>query len=389
MAVTITSTPAVLTFANNPIVFKASTDHALGTDESFLRIRCNATFTVSGSVPYYTGSTTFTTPLSQPVANKGTAVFNLSDAAQTLVRNIQSQMDMNDADVLTPYSILADVSFTDVWVYDNQEVEGTTVQATQIVVVPGGLTDFELLTLPDIDLPTLSASGIRLSRKPDGGILYMGEQLIVPVLYGSSQNEIAVDTSLSVGGTEVYSGSSVVYGQKADYHTVSYGSATTYSSAVSEGLFVFDSSLTGSFSGHFSANLNNVHQFRFINGFGMIENISVHSKDKLNYTIGGETHSLVQQISTRPTDRRYSVKTPPVGVFEMSSGYVPKRWAEWFVQELFASPRVWMLMGTTWIPVLIEVGDECVIYDRTSPSMPHVDFTVRLAIDGTTRCTWT
>ena len=142
------------------------------------------------------------------------------------------------------------------------------------------------------------------------------------------------------------------------------------------------------FSGYYRTNTRDVHFLRFINGFGAVENIAVWAKDKLSYEVSGETHSLVQEISTRPTDRRYATKSQPVGVYELSSGYVPVRWAEWYVQELLTSPRVWIQIGGKWVPALIEAEDDCVIYDRTKPEMPHVDFTLRLAIDGVTGITW-
>ena len=148
------------------------------------------------------------------------------------------------------------------------------------------------------------------------------------------------------------------------------------------------SNFTRTLSGYYRTNTHGVHFLRFINGFGAVENISVRSKDKLSYEVSGETHSLVQGATTRPTDRRYATKSQPAGMYELSSGYVPKQWAEWYVQELLTSPRVWIQLGGKWVPALIEAEDDCVIYDRTKPEMPHVDFTLRLAIDGVTGITW-
>ena len=175
---------------------------------------------------------------------------------------------------------------------------------------------------------------------------------------------------------------SVISCNELDYQVISVPSDSV------DGYFVFSSDLTRSFSGHFRNNRNGVHSLRFINGFGAVENISVRSRDKLSYEVSGENHSLVQEIGVRPTDRRYSTKSQPVGVYELSSGYVPQRWAEWYVQELLTSPRVWIQLGGKWIPALIEASDECVIYDRSNPEMPHVDFTLRLAVDGVTGCVW-
>ena len=383
MAITTVTTPASLSFANNPIIFKAKTDHSLGGEESFLRIVCKATFTLNGSVPYYTGNTTFSVELSQPVEDGGTATFNLSDAAQTLIRNVQSQIDMNGGDGLSSYGVSVETSFKDVWLLDNNEQSGGSENGKTIDVVSGGLTDYEMLTMSDITPPLLAGSSKAMTRKPDGGIVYTGETMIVPALLAKdSGDDVIANVRFCVGEEELYRGANYIDEAKIDYQTASP------TNKVMEGTFTFTSSLTGSRTGYYRTNTRGVHFLRFINGFGAVENIAVRSKDKLSYEVSGESHSLVQEIGTRPTDRRYATKSQPVGVYELSSGYVPQQWAEWYVQELLTSPRVWIQIGEKWVPALIEAEDECVIYDRTKPEMPHVDFTLRLAIDGVTGCVW-
>ena len=384
----IVESPASLSFAGNPILYKVRTDKGLGTEESFLRIICSAVFSLRGNVDFYEGNLNFSTDLSQPVEDYGTAVFNLSDAAQTLLRNIQSRLDVNEGNTLSSYGLVANISFKTAWVYENQEYESSAEYAPYIYIVPGSFTDYEMIALPDTYLLSIAGNGIAMTRKPEGGILYKGEELIVPVLYGfyNEDNPGMIETktassSMYVGGEQVYQGTSFV-----ESNVLSYLHVSTESSE-EDGVYVFESSMTRSLSGYFRTNVNGVHFLRFINGFGAVENISVRSKDKLSYEVAGEAHSLVQEASMQPTDRRYATKSQPVGIYELSSGYVPKAWAEWFVQELLTSPRVWMKIGEKWIPALIEAEDKCVIYDRTNPGMPHVDFTVRLAIDGVTGCT--
>ena len=373
MAITLIE-PNTLSFAGNPIVFQATTDKSLSSDESMLRIKCSATFQAVDR-----SGMQFSTDISQPVENKGTARFNLSDAAQTIIKRIIAEMDMNGSSQFQHIGLYGSVSCKEVWVKDGSEVEGSTVSSSRFYVVPGFFTDFELLTKDNIDLVSIATPGEQASRMPTGGrFLYKGEILIVPTLCIENRTAQGV---LSVNNVSVGTVSPYLNGMCIDYQylKVDYDS---------DGEFVFNSSLTRPVTGHYRANTNGVHFLRFINGFGAIENISVRSKDKLLYEISGETHSLVQEIGTRPTDRRYATKSQPSGVYELSSGYVPKRWAEWYVQELLTSPRVWIEIGGTWVPALIEANDECVIYDRSNPEMPHVDFTLRLAVDGVTGCLW-
>lgn len=384
--ITITEAPdSSIVFANNPIVFKATTYYSLGEGESFLRIVCRATFEMEGVPSFYKGNTKFEIELSQPVENMGTATFNLSDAAQTIIRSVHSQIDMKGSDALYPYAVIAEVNFEDVWIKDNQQISGVLEKLrpkASFRVVPGGMTDYELYVYGSRNLALFTSEGKKMTRKPDGGIVYAGEMMIVPVLRGGNNNSVAATVKLLVGDTEIYRGSDIIEGLKLDYHTASPENKVT------EGEFVFNSSLIGSITGYYRTNTKDVHFLRFINGFGAVENISVRSKDKLSYEVSGETHSLVQEASVLPSDRRYATKSQPVGVYELSSGYVPQRWAEWYVQELLTSPRVWIQLGGKWIPALIEAEDDCVIYDRAKPEMPHVDFTLRLAIDGVTGVTW-
>lgn len=390
MAVTTTiiKSPAELSFAGNPIIYQVRTNKSLANGESFLRILCRFTLSLNGSVDWYQGSMNFSDELSQPVEDYGTATFNLSDVSHTLISRVQSSIDMNGGAPMPAYGLILNVSFKVVWILENHEVEEGGADS-MIYIVPGKLTDYEQLTMDDIYLLSLSENGVAMTRKPDGGILYKGETLIIPTLYGyfdksnpGMLDENVSNYSLSVNGEIVSNGSAVISSNELDYQVVSAPDVTK------EGGFVFSSNLTRSFNGYYRTNTSDVHFLRFINGFGAVENISVRSKSKLSYEVSGDTHSLVQGISVRPSDRRYATKSQPVGVYELSSGYVPKRWAEWYVQELLTSPRVWIQVGEKWIPALIEAEDECVIYDRSKPEMPHVDFTLRLAIDGVTGVVW-
>lgn len=387
MAITSVITPAALNFAGNPIIVKATTDKTLNTErgESFLRIVCEVEVEDETYRAY-----NLKLDLSQPVADKGTAAFNLSDAFQTVINKRQMDIDMNigGSDVTASFDtkvcVRAYVYVYDVYLFENQEIKSEKVHVMPeqnvqyIYAVPGRLTDYEMLTFPTV-LPENLSSGKAMSRKPDMGIVYKGETIIVPLVNGSGSTITSMEAS--IGETVVATRSDTL-----SHYSLDYQHFSVYSE--NEGVLTVSSTRGGTKQGYYRTNTQGVHFLRFINGFGAVENISVRSKDKLSYEVSGETHSLVQEASVRPSDRRYAVKSQPVGVYELSSGYVPQRWAEWYIQELLTSPRVWIQLGGKWVPALIEAEDDCVIYDRTKPGMPHVDFTLRLAIDGVTGVTW-
>lgn len=386
MAITSIKAPATLNFAGNPIIIEATTGESVsGTDKSFLRIVCEVEVEDETYRDY-----SLKLELSQPVSDRGTAVFNLSDAFQTVIRMRQTDIDMNadGSDVTACFDskvcARAYVHVYDVYLLDNQEIKSgkehvMPEQNVQFIyALPGRLTDYETLTFPTI-LPDAISNGKAMSRKPDMGIVYKGETVIVPVANGSGSTTSRME--VSVGGMTVATRTDTLSHYSLDYQYLAVTSAI-------EGVLTVSSTRGGTKQGFYRTNTEGVHFLRFINGFGAIENISVRAKDKLSYEVSGETHSLVQGASVRPSDRRYATKSQPVGVYELSSGYVPQRWAEWYVQELLTSPRVWIQLGGKWVPALVEAEDDCVIYDRAKPEMPHVDFTLRLAIDGVTGVTW-
>lgn len=379
--------PNEFCLAGNPITVKATTDKELGTDESFLRISCEVSVLVRFEVvgDMQVSADWYEDELSQPVNDKGTALFNLSDTLQTLFLRAVSAIDMNNWE-FEPVGYSATVKLHTFYLKDNQEIkyetwpEGPDINLglNRINVVGGRLTDFELMTRGTIDLVSLTSSGKFMTRKPDLGIIYKGETITLPTLCNS---DLSASASLDMDDTSLVSGTFALSGRKTDYQWLTVLHET-------DGDVSFSSTCGGSKNGYYRANSNGVYFLRFINGFGAVENISVRSKEKLSYEVSGEAHSLVQEIGSRNTDRRYATKSQPVGIYEMSSGYVPQCWAEWYVQELITSPRVWIQIGEKWIPAIIEAKDDCVIYDRAKPEMPHVDFTVRLAVDGVAGCTW-
>lgn len=378
--------PNKLCFAKNPIPVTVRTDKELLEGESFLRIVCEVdVWGASPSDNPLVYPPHFENVLSQPVDSRGTAVFNLSDSVQTLLQRVY-HIDTMDNSFNDDMGVRCIVNIYESWLYENQEFKGDSFPSAeqvnsgvhQIQVVPGGLTDMELLTMYDIDLAGLTASGRFMTRKPDLGVVYKGEEVILPTLYSGGNGATA---NLKVNGVKVDENTFAIMQNHTSYQNLT-------ASGTADGEIVFTSNRGGSKSGWYRTNTDGVHFLRFVNGFGAVENIAVRAKDKLSYEVSGVTHSLVQEASMRPTDRRYATKNQPVGVYELSSGYVSKRWAEWYVQDLLTSPMVWMQLNGKWVPALIESKDDCIIYDRTKPEMPHVDFTLRLAIDGVTEVSW-
>jgi hypothetical protein len=67
----------------------------------------------------------------------------------------------------------------------------------------------------------------------------------------------------------------------------------------------------------------------------------------------------------------------------MSSGHLPREWAEWWTTEFLMARQWWMLYKGGYVPVIVEPAKKQTgIYDRTKQQMPSVEFTVTLALEG-------
>lgn len=125
------------------------------------------------------------------------------------------------------------------------------------------------------------------------------------------------------------------------------------------------------------------HDFLFVNRRGAVETASALTKESLNISAEVKTYNRVERPAFKPTRSMMGIATGGRRSWEMSSGYVDRAWAEWWVQEFLQSPRHWMLMDGQWIPVTVEPSKKSIeIYDRSKQQMVHIDFTVTMALLG-------
>lgn len=125
------------------------------------------------------------------------------------------------------------------------------------------------------------------------------------------------------------------------------------------------------------------HDFLFVNRRGAVETASALMKESLNISAEVKTYNRVERPSFQPTRSMMGIATGGRRSWEMSSGYVERDWAEWWVQEFLQSPHHWMLLDGQWVPVTVEPAKKSIeIYDRSKQQMAHIDFTVTMALLG-------
>ena len=123
--------------------------------------------------------------------------------------------------------------------------------------------------------------------------------------------------------------------------------------------------------------------FLFVNSRGVFETISVLPYESLSYEVIASRKSLSQPPSYAPKPITTTHKQGGGAVWQMSSGYVSRDWADWYASEFLMAKRYWMQFDGAWLPVTVEpTSDLVVVYDREDPSLMHVPFEVRAAVNG-------
>lgn len=366
MALTFIQQPGEISFSKNPVIVKARTSLS---DKTFLRISCRVVFD--------NGEEKYEETYSSPVEDFGTITFNLSNASQVLFNKAIQKID---AEFKTPIAIsqIWSIMLQEEWLDSGRIQKGTPIDINTEVylVIPGGLTDYELLGLSNYDMVSKIGYANLLTRKPKvGGSVYAGETIMLPFFYtqkGENQN----------------SSFSVQYDSDPP-KTISFYQPTNKVSAIQ---YKVESGKIGSilkvtayqktYTFSVKQAQSNTKKMRFINSFGAVENISVTCNDALEYKINQEESTIFGEISFNNVIHKMSRKQNDFGVFSLSSGYVDESWAEWFTHELVMSPKAWMLIGERWVPGIITSEKSTSMYNRSKEEMQHIEFNFEMSIEG-------
>lgn len=366
MALTFIQQPGEISFSKNPIIVKARTSLS---HKTFLRISCRVVFD--------DGEEKYEETYSSPVEDFGTITFNLSNASHVLFNKAIQKID---AEFETPIAIsqIWSIMLQEEWLDNGRIQKGTPIDINTEVylVLPGGLTDYELLGLSNYDIASKIGYSNLLTRKPKtGGSVYAGETIMLPFFYtqkGGNQNSsfsVQYDSD-SPKAIPFYQPSNKVSVLKYKVETGKIGNilkVTAYQKT-----YTFSVKQEGS----------KTKKLRFINSFGAVENISVTCNDALEYNIDSEESTILGEISFKNVTHRMSRKGNDFGVFSLSSGYVDEAWAEWFTHELLMSPKAWMLIGDRWVPGIITPDKSTGIYNWNKEEMQHIDFSFEMSIEG-------
>lgn len=123
--------------------------------------------------------------------------------------------------------------------------------------------------------------------------------------------------------------------------------------------------------------------FLFVNRRGAVETCSGQTLEAMSIEVNSVQYSRVERPTFKPSRSLMAVSSGGRRSWEMSSGYVTREWADWWVMEFLMSRQWWMLYQGRYVPVIVKSSKQQTgIYDRSKQQMPHVDFIVTLALEG-------
>lgn len=125
--------------------------------------------------------------------------------------------------------------------------------------------------------------------------------------------------------------------------------------------------------------------FLFTNRRGAVETCSGMTKEQMGINGNMQQYSRTDGPTFQPKRSLMAIGTDGRRSWQMSSGYVTREWAEWWAMEFLNGKRKqwWMLYRGRYVPVIVKAAkSDITIYDKSKQQMPHVDFTVTLALEG-------
>lgn len=382
MAQTITF-PETISFAKNPIVvsFKSESDLTFqkAVCESTLRLKkANGEFTILRTEKY-------SIPLNHNSTKK--VLFDLSGLAQIAVPAYdKSPQDYPDgifrqetivlsAKVYEEYLIDASTPgyippLTDSFPYDTNYKE-------YIYAIPGGLTDYERLSLKN-DITSLIGNLKILSRKPDGELVHPDGFYLIPAISNTTDtinSVILIENGNKFGGLDMKFDlyRCFVYKQSIREMRKIYPLAQSF--RVSIGNKLGPQTYIG------KKGIKPYH-FIFSNGFGLMESITCYAHEKKTVESSTTESVYILERNFKNVVSSFTKKGDNQESFLISTGIINMEWQEWFITEFFKTDECYMYIDDVWVPVSIIVDDKITAYDFSKPEPISLDFTVKPKFTG-------
>lgn len=123
--------------------------------------------------------------------------------------------------------------------------------------------------------------------------------------------------------------------------------------------------------------------FLFVNRRGAVETCSALMSEAMDFDINTQQYARIERPTFQPSRSLMAISKGGRRSWAMSSGAQTREWAEWWTLEFLMARQWWLFYNGEYVPVIVKPAkNNTDIYDRSKQQMPHVDFTVTLALEG-------
>ncbi len=281
--------------------------------------------------------------LSSPAESGETLYFDISSALRAVADRYEYSAEPPSAYPYIKYSLSAcDEYMQNGEVHDNVGV----VEAEGGKVILGAYSDMERI------LSSGSKMAQHFTRKPSSlaEVVMVGETMVCPQSFSTAVSE----GSISTGPT-----SKVVEITKEGLQTVN-------------GRQVYA----------LPADQPDRYQFRFVNGLGCLESVSLSTLVNKEINCTSETYIRSIQETFGSFSRGLVTKKNDYETWKMSTPPLDHAWQSWFVHEFLMAKFVWINISGHWIPCHIIPEETIQGVNRQDASLFAVAFSVQLDING-------
>lgn len=131
--------------------------------------------------------------------------------------------------------------------------------------------------------------------------------------------------------------------------------------------------------------------FRFINGYGVLESISVPRVGSKKLSVTSEQYNITRQETFNTFSRMAVRKHDNRESWQFQTDPLDEAWLSWYLHEFLMSEHVWLYLpslitggagGGSWLRVHITPDEDLTFLDRTNTEHHRVTFTAQLDING-------
>ena len=124
------------------------------------------------------------------------------------------------------------------------------------------------------------------------------------------------------------------------------------------------------------------YEFRFVNGLGCLESISIKALRTSETNVTQESFIRSIQETFNSFSRGLVTKKNDYETWKLCSGPLDEAWHSWFMHEFIMAKFAWIKINGHWIGCHIVPEETVDGIDRTSGNFMQVEFSVQLDING-------